>query len=140
MAISVTADEDTRDEPERRPRAVAITPTAAAQAASPPRWSKSYGRALVLIDVCILGAALVVATLIGSQPFTLPLFHGTGSVSVWLVVALIALILLGGLSMSGSRSARVVGVGTQEYRSILYSCFFAFASVALLAYVTSLAG
>lgn len=139
MAILVTTEDHTSDEPEHRPRAAtAVRPPT--QVAASARWSKAYARALVVSDTSVVVVTLVLSTLIGSQPYTLPLLHGTGDVSVWLVVALIGGLLLGGLSMSGSRSARVVGVGTQEYRSILRSCFLAFTSVALLAYVTSLAG
>ncbi|QIG38536.1 sugar transferase [Microbacterium sp. 4R-513] len=136
MAILVsTTDEDVRDEP-RQARAVAI-PQAASSAAG---WSRSYARALVVSDFAVIALALAVATIVGSQPYTLPLLHGGAAVSVWSVVGLIGVILLAALSMSGSRNARVVGVGTEEYRAILYSCFFSFASVALVAYLASLAG
>ena len=141
MAIITTSDQNTREKPGEQPQAVTgmgITPPGSQTA--PYRWSKAYARGLVISDAAVIVLALVAATLIGSQPFTLPLFHRTSEVSVWLVVALIAVILISALSMSGSRSPRVVGVGTQEYRSILHACFLSFASVALLAYLTSLAG
>ncbi len=135
MAILVsTNDERIRDEPG------SSTTVTAPQATVTARWSRSYARALVVSDFVVVALALVASTLVGSQPYTLPLLHGEAAISVWAVVGLIAVILHGGLSMTGSRSARVVGVGTQEYRAILYSCFLSFTSVALVAYVASLAG
>lgn len=135
MAILVTTtDEDVLDEPARPAAPVAQ------RVSSTARWSRDYARALVVSDFTIIALTLVGSTVVGSQPYTLPLFHGAAAVSVWSVVGLIGVILLAALSMSGSRSARVVGVGVEEYRLILYTCFFSFASVALLAYIASLAG
>ena len=110
----------------------------AAAQASAARWPRVYARALVLSDTVIVIAVLVAVTLLGSQPFILP--SRAGRVSVWLVVAVVGVLLLTLLSMSGSRGARVVGVGTEEYRAIVHSVFLAFAAVALVAYLASLAG
>jgi FlaA1/EpsC-like NDP-sugar epimerase len=136
MAILVSTNDGlVRDEPVTQTGAVAV-PLANAT----PRWSRTYARALVVTDFAVIAVALLASTFIGSQPYSLPLFHGDAFVSVWDVVVLIGVVLFAGLSLSGSRSPRVVGVGTQEYRAILYSCFLSFASVALVAYLASLAG
>lgn len=104
------------------------------------RWAKAYARALVVIDTIVVVVALGVATLVGAQPYMLPIDDGGPEVSVWAVVGVLAIGLLTLLSLTGSRTARVVGVGSQEYRAIVQSGFLAFTSVALLAYVTSLRG
>src|SRR5690349_10843212 len=80
MAILVTTEDHTSDEPEHRPRAAtAVRPPT--QVAASARWSKAYARALVVSDTSVVVVTLVLSTLIGSQPYTLPLLHGTGDVS-----------------------------------------------------------
>lgn len=53
----------------------------------------------------------------------------------WLSVVLI-LAWLAALSISGSRSSRVVGVGAWEYRQVVTSALYLFALLAILSYVT----
>lgn len=116
----------------RRDAAVATAPG--------PRWARVYSNYLVATDSAIVVGVLIAVTIIGSQPFMLPAAHGSTEISVWVVVAAIAGLLLTMLSMSGSRSARVVGVGSEEYRAIVHSAFLSFATIALVAYLASVAG
>jgi exopolysaccharide biosynthesis polyprenyl glycosylphosphotransferase len=94
----------------------------------------------VVSDAVIVAGVLLAVTVIGSQPYLLPAVHGEAQVSVWVVVAAIGALLLVLLSMSGSRSARVVGVGSAEYRAVVRSTFLSFATVALASYLASIAG
>lgn len=104
------------------------------------RWARTYARVLVIGDVLVVSVALLVATRLGSQPYTLPAFEGRVHVSIWIVLGALAAILLGLLSITGSRASRAVGVGSVEYRAVVKSTLLGFAGAALVAYVTSLAG
>src|SRR5688572_7950966 len=140
MAV-ITATEDRKQVPEKS-ASVRRTPAPPAQHSTTyrDRWERGYARLLVVTDSLVVIACLVAVTVAGSQPYTLPVLHGQGDVSVWLVIGVLIATLLTLLSLTGSRNARVVGVGSQEYRAIVQSSFLAFTSLALLAYVTSLAG
>lgn len=122
------------------PRSAGQQTHATVAAARPQRWSRVYSRLLVLTDTVIVVGGLLAVTIIGSQPYLLPAVHGEAQISVWFVVAGIGALLLTLLSMSGSRSARVVGVGSEEYRAIVHSVFLSFATIALVAYLASVAG
>ncbi|HWI31659.1 MAG TPA: sugar transferase [Microbacterium sp.] len=138
MAV-ITATEDRMQVPEEPPSALAPLEEATTTSYR-DRWEKAYARLLVVTDTLVIIACLLTVTIAGSQPYTLPFLHGRGEVSVWLIVGALIATLLVLLSLSGSRSPRVVGVGSQEYRAIVQSSFLAFTTLALLAYVTSLAG
>jgi len=122
------------------PRAAAPVGGASVAVPKTQRWSKTYGRALAVVDTVIVIGVLLAVTFVGSQPYLLPAVHGEAQVSVWFIVAGTAALLLTALSMSGSRSARVVGVGSQEYRAVVHSVFLSFATIALVAYLSSVAG
>ena len=133
MAVSVTDELGTHT-------ASASVHQQAQEAASPRRWAKYYARALVFSDVIVLAVVLTGVTLLGSQPYTLPFNHRQNDISVWVVIAAIGAFLLLLLSLTGSRTPRTVGVGSAEYRAVIQSSFIAFATAALVAYVTDLAG
>ncbi|MEX0151704.1 sugar transferase [Microbacterium sp. LMI1-1-1.1] len=104
------------------------------------RWARRYARGLVVIDVIIVVVSLLAAAVFGSQPHMLPLLDGRVWVPVGIPLAVLAAAMLVTLSSTGSRVPRVFGVGSREYRAVLLSVMFTFAGVALVAYVTSLAG
>ncbi len=122
------------------PAPIATVDGASANTHRPNRWARTYAHYLVATDTVIIVVVLIAVTLLGSQPYVLPAAHGQTQVSVWLVVAVAGSLLLALLSMSGSRNGRVVGVGTQEYRAVVQSVFLSFTTVALLAYLTTIAG
>lgn len=115
-------------------------PGASAPVGGGSRWAKRYAGWLVLSDTLIVLTSLTLATILGSQPYMLPALHGRTEVSVIFVAATIAGVILLLLSMLGSRSSRVVGTGTEEYRAVVHAVFLSFAGVALVAYLASVAG
>ncbi|MBM3716586.1 MAG: sugar transferase, partial [Actinobacteria bacterium] len=117
------------------PRRDSAAPTFARE-----RWARRYARGLVVIDVIIVVASLLAAAVFGSQPHMLPLLDERVWVPVGIPLAVLAAAMLVTLSSTGSRVPRVFGVGSREYRAVLLSVMFTFAGVALVAYVTSLAG
>jgi exopolysaccharide biosynthesis polyprenyl glycosylphosphotransferase len=104
------------------------------------RWARRYARVLVVGDTIVVAGALVAATRLGSQPYTLPMLDERLTISLWAVLGVLAAVLLTLLSMTGSRAQRTVGVGSQEYRAVGTSTLLAFAGVALVAYVLSIPG
>lgn len=105
-----------------------------------PRWQRRYVRALVVTDCAILGPLLTAVYIFAPGPALL--YSPRLGIAVPTAVALaltVAMILLQ-LSVTGSRSLRVIGVGSQEYRTVLRSSFAGFAMIALLAYVLALDG
>lgn len=118
-----------------RVRADAATPTATRE-----RWARAYGRGLVVLDTVVVVVALLLAAVAGSQPHALPILGGRADVPVGVPLIVLAVAMLVTLSSTGSRMPRVFGVGSREYRAVLLSVVFSFAGVALVAYITSLAG
>lgn len=137
-AIAATQDTDSVRVPRYAPSETMSALEAAG--AQRNRWASKYARALVVSDTVLVVVVLGAVSYAGSQPWMLPILRGRGEVPVVLVVAVLAAVLLTALSLTGSRAARVVGTGSQEYRAIVQSAFATFASVALLAYVMSVAG
>ncbi|MEU1971727.1 sugar transferase [Microbacterium sp. NPDC019599] len=131
MAATVALDDD---------RGAIPSPLRAAAATRPLRWERRYARALVVSDVVLTTFALAVVTFLVPHPWTLRVDEAPSDVTIWVVIAAIAIAIWLLLSLSGSRSARVVGVGSQEYRAIVQSTFLAFTTAALVAYVFQLTG
>lgn len=126
---------------------ITVAPVVAVSSPRPPvpagpgsRWAKKYAGWLVLSDTVIVLGVLTAATLLGSQPYTLPALHGRADVPVVVVSAAIAAVVLLLLSMLGSRNSRVVGTGTEEYRAVVHAVFLSFAGIALAAYLASVQG
>ncbi|WP_344090384.1 sugar transferase [Microbacterium deminutum] len=118
-----------------------LAPAAAKQSPhGPVKWERQYIRALVVSDAILIAATLAATVLLVPHPTMIPVHKLSSAVSVWLVVGLIGLVIITLLSLSGSRTSRVVGVGSQEYRAIARSCFVAFTSAALFAYLFRMGG
>ncbi|TDN90540.1 sugar transferase [Microbacterium sp. BK668] len=138
MATSFALDDRTSTKP-----SATITSRAARAAAKPSvKWERQYARALVVSDSILIALALIATVLVVPHPATVSVevIAASAEVSVWVVVAVIAIAIGTLLSLSGSRTSRVVGVGSQEYRAVVRSCFLAITSVALFAYVFRVSG
>lgn len=80
-------------------------------------WQRRYGKALLVIDVVVVGAAMACAQMVSlGRPVTDldPLTKYFGLLSV-----IFGLMWLGLLTAYRSRSPRVVGAGIEEYRRVL---------------------
>ncbi|MFH8252099.1 sugar transferase [Microbacterium sp. B2969] len=114
--------------------------TQANAGAGSARWERNYARVLVATDVLILVVMLALVMIVAPHPsivevtrydFALPAV----GIGVALLLGILAL-----LSLTGSRTPRVVGVGSQEYRALVQSSFLAFTTAALLAYLFGVEG
>lgn len=133
MATSFALDDRTSTKPSAE-----IKSTGARPAAKPSvRWERKYARALVVSDSILITLSLIATVLLVPHPATVTVgvISAFVDVSVWVFVGVIAIVILTLLSLSGSRTSRVVGVGSQEYRAVVKSCFLAITSVALFAYI-----
>lgn len=138
MAASFALDDRTATSPS--PTITSRTAPAATKQSI--KWDRQYGRALVVSDTILLAFTLIATVLVAPHPGVVSVgaISGSAAVPVWAVVLIIAAAIGSLLSLSGSRAPRVVGVGGREYRAIVKSCFIAFTSVALLAYVFAVSG
>lgn len=101
-------------------------------------WQATHGRVLfttdfVVVAVVVILGVIVTDLFVGIQPFRpmlLGLVAGAACAIVW----------MGLLAISGSRSGRVVGTGVDEYRRVTRSTFIAFAVVGLAAYLVPIPG
>lgn len=114
--------------------------TTAQAARGPVKWERQYGRALVVSDTILIAVALAATVLLVPHPTIVTVARPSTHLSVWLIVGIIGLAIGTLLSLSGSRTSRVVGVGSQEYRAIARSSFVAFTTAALIAYLFGLSG
>ncbi|MGC5173221.1 sugar transferase [Microbacterium sp. DT81.1] len=102
-------------------------------------WKLAYQRALWLSDsiviiVSVFGSQYLWFTFLGervAQPV-----EDTPLTYTWLSVLLI-LGWLVALAVSGSRSGRVIGMGTGEYRLVVTSAIYLFAVLAIVSYLTT---
>src|SRR5688572_24956282 len=101
-------------------------------------WQLAYRRALWISDSVVIITAVFLSqflwfTIIGER-VTQPV-DDTPLTYTWLSVVLILAWLLA-LSLSGSRSERVIGMGMAEYRLVISSAVHVFALLAIVSYVT----
>ncbi|MDY0910387.1 sugar transferase [Microbacterium sp. CFBP9034] len=118
----------------------AVPQVAAPAPARSARWARRYARTLVISDNAVV-FALVAAVVVGVPHPELVEAQSFGpEVPISAVVVVLGAVVLALLSLTGSRTSRVVGVGSQEYRAIVQSTFLAFTSAALLAYILDVDG
>lgn len=110
-----------------------------ASVAGPPRsererWQVDYARRLWIGDLLVVGAAVTAAQIIrfggpAGPPLatTAPLVVGYTAVSV-----LLGLLWLAFLAVGGTRSSRVIGSGTEEYRRVVASSLKMFGAIAIV--------
>jgi len=104
-------------------------------AARPVRWERAYARTLIVSDIAMVVIGLAAVLWLVPHPGVVePALLGPAT-PVLTIVALIAAAVLSLLSLTGSRTPRVVGVGSQEYRALVQSTFLAFTTAALVAYI-----
>lgn len=94
-----------------------------------------YASTLVVSDVLVVGLGLAAVLWLVPHPGLVDAALLGPNTSILGVIGLIAAVVLSLLSLTGSRTPRVVGVGSQEYRAIARATFLAFATIALLAYI-----
>lgn len=109
---------------------------------SPAAWSKVYGRTLVATDFLVVAIVVCIAAFVSASVSprsaivtALPTpaaaaVAGVGCAAVWMLA----------LTVSGSRSPRVVGTGVTEYRRVIQSTFVIFGGLALIAYLVAIDG
>ncbi|WP_345801567.1 sugar transferase [Microbacterium sp. AZCO] len=93
-----------------------------------------------MTDAIILAAILTVVTMTAPHPSMVRITRFDLFVPAVGIVGAVLLAILTLLSLTGSRTPRVVGVGSQEYRALVRSSFLAFTSTALLAYLFGVEG
>jgi len=102
----------------RAQKASGPEPAFAAQHRSRPSWQTWYRRALVVSDT-----AVIISCVLAAQWVRLALLPGAVPAVVWLYYTTISLVIamtwLGFLSVYRTRSLRIVGAGTEEYRRVL---------------------
>lgn len=98
------------------------------------RWQADYARRLSISDLLVVSAAVVAAQVMrfgGAEepPLTsaLPLEVGYTVVTLVLVLAWFAI-----LTLAGTRSLRVIGSGTEEYRRLLAASLELFGGIAIV--------
>ena len=101
-------------------------PTAAAGLTPRAKWERAYSRGLVITDAIVICAAVVLAQYIR---FGRDNEQAVATVTGFSVVFII--IWLSMLTMSRSRSARVIGSGVEEYRRIVSASFWTFGTIAI---------
>ncbi|MEJ3403896.1 sugar transferase [Rathayibacter sp. YIM 133350] len=100
----------------------------------PASWEVRYARRLAVSDAVVVFAAVIIAQVLG---------RATGaavepSLAASLLLSLgCGLVWLAALAANGSRSSRVVGTGSTEYRRLLQASFFLFGVMAIAAYLTN---
>jgi exopolysaccharide biosynthesis polyprenyl glycosylphosphotransferase len=105
----------------------------------PAGWGQRYGRILVLGDLIVILAVLVLAVATDQPPD--PVAPTTGGIHRdWSVVAFFAALWMTVLTITGSRSPRILGNGVLEYRRVTHSTFLVFGVSGLVAYVLKLGG
>ncbi|MDX2376589.1 sugar transferase [Microbacterium sp. LRZ72] len=112
----------------------------AVQAPATADWLSLYRRTLWVSDAIVVIAVMFATqyawfTLTG-EPVSRPVDSIEPITYTWLSMALITGWLVA-LSISGSRSARTVGIGTLEYRKVISSTVYLFAALAIVSYLLS---
>jgi hypothetical protein len=84
---------------------------------SRPPWQTRYRRALIASDT-----AVIIGCVLAAQWVRLALLPGTVAVEVWFYYTTVSLIIaatwMGFLSVYRTRSPRIIGAGTEEYRRV----------------------
>lgn len=119
-----------------------VTPVAALiRPASPVRsrgWRKVLSRRMFLSDLLVLLSVVFGAQTVRFDASSTSLDIGRGdasAVSYWLFSTILVLVWMWALSLSDSRSDRVMGAGTLEYRRVVDASFRVFGAVAILAFL-----
>lgn len=102
---------------------------AATQSSARPWW-RLYRRRVLLTDIVIVIGAVALALLVrfGSPEDTIPPYP----TSYLLISGLIVVTWMGALGAYRSRDARIVGVGTTEYRRVVNASVIAFGIMAIV--------
>ncbi|WP_231637171.1 sugar transferase [Microbacterium sp. No. 7] len=107
----------------------------------PAAWPQVYGRILVASDLLVMTMVMTLAVfaagLFGASSATRSIAHGPAGVALGIGCVVVWMLML---TISGSRSPRVVGTGVTEYRRVLRSTFVVFGALALVAYVVPVDG
>lgn len=101
-------------------------------------WSDAYRQRLIVTDVVVVTWAVLGTQLVWRDAgFTSAVaFEWTVPVRIpyWAVSVLLVAAWMAALQLSGSRSARLVGEGSDEYRELVRATFALFAVIAMLGY------
>jgi exopolysaccharide biosynthesis polyprenyl glycosylphosphotransferase len=107
---------------------------------SPLDWRRSYARRLFVTDFAILIWVVYAAQIawFGAGWATVAAAQDgrISDLSYWVFSAVLVLAWMWALSFTDSRSARVVGTGSQEYIRVATSSFRLFGVVAIIAFLT----
>src|SRR5947209_6273608 len=105
-------------------------PARAARAKADARWQQKYSSRLRITDSSIVCAAVALAQLVrfGDSPNA----SGYPGPIMTLLSALFAALWLSSMSVSQTRSIRIVGAGIDEYRRIASASFWTFGIIAMV--------
>ncbi|WP_040814693.1 sugar transferase [Nocardia concava] len=98
------------------------------------RWQADYAKRLLISDWCVTLLAVGIAQAIrfGSNPGANLTSHWSMGIRYWVVSAVLVLIWTAVLTLSGTRSPRVIGSGPEEYRRVVGASLKLFGGIAIL--------
>ena len=100
-----------------------------------PPWVGRYRRSLMITDsVIIVGVVLASQSLRVSTNTRVEL-EGLGSISYWIISAILSLAWLAALAVNGAWDRKILGAGPNEYARIMRASFYLFGFVAIVAYL-----
>lgn len=114
--------------------APALLPAEAGATQTSRRWQQIYARRLVVVDFFVV-ALMVFGTQIfwlGTQPTQV---SGAGYVDYTTVSFTLVVAWMAALSLYGTRSPRVIGYGSAEYRTIIDGALRLFGIIAIISYI-----
>lgn len=102
-------------------------------------WERRFSRSLVITDTLIVAISVALAQILryGIDPAELelnPTDHTAMQISYSLISTALFFSWISALSMSGSRSPKVTGIGAQEYKRVITSTLSVFGMLAIIAF------
>ena len=118
-------------------RAAARTAPSALGRVRRPRWERAYARALVGTDLVAFAVAAAAAWLLGFEAAN-PVWSGDGAPGDLVVIAMMAVIWIASMALTGAYEAKTVGVGSIEYKRLGAGALIALATTTLVAFAFDL--
>lgn len=119
--------------------AIDVVGAPAASRAKSKRWARHYRTLLQLSDVAIVTTTVVLAVVVRFGVTTDAAVTLAGhAIDYWLISALVALAWLFAIGAYRTRDARVVGVGSAEYKRIVAASLTTFGLLAIVFFVLKL--
>ncbi len=108
-------------------------------AAAPRRWTRSYARRLLVVDVAVVAVAVVLSHLVWMGLAPLPTGHGALlHLSFLQTSVLVGVVWILSLGLMDARDEREIGSGTTEYRRIIVATFITLCAVLVGAFFLGL--